>query len=87
MWKSSNKNRPIGRVVPIPLAMVDRGRRVRFLSVNAGSRLQAHLASLGLVPGVEIEVLNNSLKGPFVVRINGCRIMLGRGMSQKIMVI
>lgn len=41
---------------------------------------------MGLVPGVEIEVLRNSLHGPFLIAVKGSRIMLGRGMAQKIVV-
>jgi ferrous iron transport protein A len=70
----------------MPLTIVQEGRRVRFISVNAGHGLQGRLASMGLVPGVEIEVLRNSLNGPFLIALKGSRIMLGRGMAQKIFV-
>jgi len=39
-----------------------------------------------MVPGVEIEVLRNSMHGPFLVEVKGSRIILGRGMAQKIIV-
>lgn len=70
----------------MPLTIVQVGRRVRFVAVNAGHGLQGRLASMGLVPGVEIEVLRNSLHGPFLIAVKGSRIMLGRGMAQKIVV-
>ncbi|MBN1102236.1 MAG: ferrous iron transport protein A [Deltaproteobacteria bacterium] len=70
----------------MPLAMVGAGRRVRLLAVDAGCGLQGRLASMGLVPGVEIEVLRNSMRGPFLIAVKGSRIMMGRGMAQKIMV-
>ncbi len=70
----------------MPLTIVQAGRRVRFVSVDAGHGLQGRLAAMGLVPGVEIEVLRNSLHGPFLVAVKGSRIMLGRGMAQKIVV-
>jgi Fe2+ transport system protein FeoA len=41
---------------------------------------------MGLVPGVEIEVLRNSLRGPFLIALRDSRIILGRGMAQKILV-
>lgn len=70
----------------MPLTIVQAGRRVRFVSVDAGHGLQGRLAAMGLVPGVEIEVLRNSMHGPFLVAVKGSRIMLGRGMAQKIVV-
>jgi len=70
----------------MPLAIIQAGRRVRIISVNAGHGLQGRLASMGLVPGTEIEVIRNSLHGPFIIAVKGSRIMLGRGMAQKIIV-
>ena len=70
----------------MPLAIIQVGRRVRIISVNAGHGLQGRLASMGLVPGTEIEVIRNSLHGPFIIAVKGSRIMLGRGMAQKIIV-
>lgn len=70
----------------MPLTIVQVGRRVRFVAVDAGRGLQGRLAAMGLVPGVEIEVLRNSLHGPFLIAVKGSRIMLGRGMAQKIVV-
>ena len=70
----------------MPLTIVQAGRRVRFVAVDAGHGLQGRLAAMGLVPGVEIEVLRNSLHGPFLVAVKGSRIALGRGMAQKIQV-
>ena len=70
----------------MPLAIVQVGRRVRFVAVDAGRGLQSRSSSMGLVPGVEIEVLRNSLQGPFLIAVKGSRIMIGRGMAQKIMV-
>ncbi|MFH2118994.1 MAG: FeoA family protein [Pseudomonadota bacterium] len=70
----------------MPLTIVQVGRRVRLVAVDTGRGLQSRLAAMGLVPGVEIEVLRNSLHGPFLIAVKGSRIMLGRGMAQKIVV-
>ena len=70
----------------MPLTIVQVGRRVRLVAVAAGRGLQSRLAAMGLVPGVEIEVLRNSQHGPFLIAVKGSRIMLGRGMAQKIVV-
>ena len=68
------------------LINVNSGKRVRIKAVDAGRRLQAHLASMGLVPGAELEVIDGRTQGPFVVSIGGQRLVLGNGMVQKIVV-
>ena len=68
------------------LTSIGVGKRVRFLTVNAGHRLQGRLAAMGLVPGTEIEVVQNSMFGPVVVEVKGSRMMLGRGTACKIQV-
>ncbi len=70
----------------MPLTIVQAGRTVRFVAVDAGHGLQGRLAAMGMFPGAEIEVLRNSLHGPFLISVKGSRIMLGRGMAQKIIV-
>ncbi len=71
----------------MPLTTIQVGRRVKLVSVDAGCGLQGRLAAMGLVAGVEIEVLRNSPPGPFLIAVKGTRIMLGRGMAHKIMVV
>ncbi|MGB9713059.1 MAG: FeoA family protein [Dissulfurimicrobium sp.] len=68
------------------LAMVENGKRVRLLGVKAGCELRSRLSVLGLIPGVEIEMIQNLANGPVVIGLNGSRLMLGRGMAQKIIV-
>jgi len=68
----------------MPLSMVQKGRKARLVGVNAGHGLRARLAALGLVPGVEIEVISNSPWGPFIVAVKESRVILGRGMADKI---
>ena len=70
----------------MPLAMVGPGRRVRLVAIDAGRGLQARLAAMGLVPGVDLEVIRNAMCGPFIVAVKGSRVMLGRGMAHKIIV-
>ena len=72
---------------PRPLSMVKAGEKVRLVSINAGRGLNTRLASMGLLPNVEITVVNNSHPGPFVISVKGSKMMLGRGMAHKIMVL
>jgi Fe2+ transport system protein FeoA len=66
--------------------MVEPGRRVRLRAIEAGRGLRARLAAIGLVPGVELEVIRNNNRGPFIVAVRESRLMLGRGVAWKIVV-
>ncbi len=70
----------------MPLSMVQPGQKVRLVTVQAGRGLKTRLAEMGLVPGVELEVINSNSAGPFIVAIKQSRIMLGRGMARRIVV-
>jgi len=70
----------------MPLAMARPGTSVKVIAVEAGFALQSRLASMGLVPGAQIDVVGNSGHGGLIVGLKGCRIMLGMGMAHKIRV-
>ena len=70
----------------IPLAMADTGRKVRLVSVTGGRAMSSHLAAMGLLPGVELEIKRKGPGGPFVLGVKGGQLVLGRGMAQKILV-
>ena len=69
-----------------PLSMVGSGEKVKLVRIDAGHGLNSRLASMGLVPNVEITVVNNNHPGPFVISVKNSKMMLGRGMTHKIMV-
>lgn len=68
------------------LAHVRSGQKVRIVGIHAGREFSAHMEALGLLPGVELEVLCNNGCGGFMIKLNGSRIALGRGMARKILV-
>ncbi len=70
-----------------PLSKVQPGETVKLVGIEAGRGLNSRLASMGLVPNVKITVVNNSQPGPFVISVKGTKVMLGRGMAHKIMVL
>ena len=70
----------------MPLIMASRGSKVRLVSVNGGRQMTSRLAAMGLLPGVEVEVISNSSGDAFVLNVHGSRLVLGRGMAQKIFV-
>ena len=68
----------------MPLSMVQNGSRVRLVSVRGGRKLQHRLVEMGLSIGSEINVINNNQKGPFLIRIQDSRLIIGHGMAMKI---
>ena len=70
-----------------PLSKVQAGETVKLASIKAGRGMNSRLASMGLVPNVEITVINTSHPGPFVISVKNTKMMLGRGMAHKIMVL
>jgi len=70
-----------------PLSMVRAGETVKIAKIEAGRSLNSRLASMGLVPNVQITIVKNAHPGPFVISIKDSKMMLGRGMAHKIMVL
>ncbi|MBE0565113.1 MAG: ferrous iron transport protein A [Krumholzibacteria bacterium] len=66
------------------LSMVHEGARAVLRSIGGGQQMRGRLAALGLLPGTELEVVQNSGGGPFVVAVRGSRIVIGRGMAARI---
>lgn len=67
-----------------PLTKITEGVKAKLHAITGGRELRTRLAALGLLPGTEIEVIQNSGKGPFVVSVKGSRIVIGRGMAAKV---
>lgn len=68
------------------LSTVMTGATVRVVRVQAGRGLNSRLASMGFVPDVKLRVVSNGHPGPFVVIIKDIKMVLGRGVAQKILV-
>lgn len=60
------------------------GHAVRIRAIHAGRELRARLASMGLMPGVTLTVTRAGRRNPTVVAVKGARIVLGRGMADRI---
>jgi len=70
-----------------PLSIVRAGETVKIARIEAGRGLNSRLASMGLVPNVQITIVRNTHPGPFIISIKDSKMMLGRGMAHKIMVL
>ncbi len=67
-----------------PLAQVPSGQRVRITGYQGGRMLRARLLALGLNLGREVDILQNN-RGLIIVGLNGGRVALGKGISQKVL--
>lgn len=56
------------------------------MAAEAGPELYGRLTATELVPGAEIEVIQDALDGPFIIAIGGTRVALGRDMACRILV-
>ena len=69
-----------------PLSSVRAGSSVVLRRIRAGQELEARLLAMGFVPGERLEVCRNHPHGPLLVGVKGSRVMLGRGMADKMAV-
>ncbi|MUM78685.1 ferrous iron transport protein A [Pseudodesulfovibrio sp. F-1] len=67
------------------LAGVPDGESVFVLAVDAGGKARARLESMGIIPGIEVDVLTNG-GGPLLVSVGEGRIMVERGVADKVLV-
>lgn len=71
----------------MPLNKIKDNVNVRIIGIEGGIGVRNKLASLGLLPGVNIRVLKNvSGGGPVLIEFDGSKIALGNGMAGRIMV-
>ena len=77
----ANCVRERGRTVPLSCA--EKGECLVIRGHTGGEELQRRLNDMGLTSGTEIEVLGAN-SGPMIVACRGCRLALGRGMTDKV---
>jgi ferrous iron transport protein A len=54
--------------------------------LRGGRGLVSRLAGMGISVGCHLEMLQNQVRGPLLVRVRDTRIALGRGEASKILV-
>lgn len=62
------------------------GKEVRLVRVDAGRELKKRLAAMGLLPDTVMTVIRNVSQGQVIVKVKDSRVILGRGMANKIFV-
>lgn len=76
----------MSRQQPRPLSTAKSGENVRLVRIDAGRGLNSRLASMGLVANAELKVVSNGHPGPFVLIVKEAKVVLGRGVTDKIIV-
>jgi len=76
-----------GQPGAVSLASLPDGASAQLVTVAGGVGLRSRLAAMGLRAGVAIRVVHNGGRGPFVLAAGELRIVLGRGMARKVMVV
>lgn len=69
----------------IPLTHAPVGKTVNLVRIRGGREITHRLVEMGLTPGVEIKILQDS-GGPLLLAVNDSRIALGRGMAFRLQV-
>lgn len=70
----------------LPLALVRPNREVSLMAVIGGQGLRRRLNDMGLSKGVKFKVIHASVVGPCIISLGNSRLVVGRGMAQKILV-
>ena len=68
------------------LSRIDPGAEVILIDIEGGRGLRSKLYSMGLVPGVNLKILNGNGSGPVMIAVKDSRLAIGRGMAEKIIV-
>lgn len=68
------------------LCELENGKNSVVVRVEGGCGARQHLLQLGLVPGVPVRMVERSGSGPLLLEVLGSRVMLGRGIADKVVV-
>ncbi len=71
---------------PITLDRAKKGERLVVQAFSGGAKARLRLLSMGLRIGDQIEIITNMQQGQLVIAVDYKRLVLGRGLAQKISV-
>ncbi|SHH78584.1 FeoA family protein [Sporanaerobacter acetigenes] len=69
----------------MPLSFFTEGESGIIVGIDGGEKASKRLYEMGFNKGAEIKVVKND-SGPIIVSLSGCKVALGRGIAQKIMI-
>lgn len=74
------------RAHALSLAEMTAGEEATILAFHGERHVSSRLASLGLTPGVCVNMTQNYGRGPLIVTVRGTRVALGRFEAARIIV-
>lgn len=79
---------PAGASTPtvMPLMMATKGQQVTLVEIRGGAGITHRLAEMGLIPGARLRVISRGAPGPCIVGVKDSRLMIGRGMMDRVYV-
>jgi Fe2+ transport system protein FeoA len=69
-----------------PLLLARQNQTVSIIELRGGQHFREKCINQGIVPGQNIEVLNNTGRGPCVVSVDNAKVIIGYGMLNRIFV-
>lgn len=69
-----------------PLSRLQPAKEGRVVSLSGGSSFRSKMYQLGIHESAPIHVVANRRSGPLVIEAGGTRLIIGRGMAEKILV-
>lgn len=61
------------------------GQKGKIKNISKGSKAERRMFEMGIMPGVEIELLSSyPFRGPLVFNVGEMQIALGRGMAEAV---
>lgn len=69
----------------IPLNAMGIGKYAEVNNIEGGELMGKKLMEMGVNKGAVIEMMRNDA-GPLIIKVGETRLVLGRGMAQKVMV-
>ena len=55
--------------------------------IDGGRGACKRLNELGLIPGTQIEMVNNIHNGPVMIKVKGSKLAIGRGLAKKVLIV
>jgi len=81
---NDNQGRPNAGANDVTLAKARPGQTYTVITIAGGCEVRHRLASLGVVPGQSLEIMQPGRFGPVMIAIKGSRLALGHGVSRKV---
>lgn len=72
-------------MMSMPLNFIGMGKFAEINSVQGCESMCKKIMEMGMSKGAIVKIMKND-KGPLIVKVGETRLVLGRGMAQKVMV-